>query len=359
MTIAPKSSQLAAAVLPRGSVVSCRVDGAGDALGKVGAIGDQDRLRGGIVLGLREEVRGKPVRIVVGVGDDEHFRRPGDHVDSDRAEDEPLRCGDVVAAGADDLGDGRYRCGAVGERRNRLGAADPIDFVDAGKPRGEEHQRIEDAVRRRHSHDDAQNARDLGRNGVHQHRARIGRGAARHIEPDRIDGGPAAAELDPERIGEAVVLWHLAAVECLDPIACDDESFACRRRGRPFGLVDLGARYSEPLRADVEAVETLRVFNQRRVAPGAHVLDDLSRRRLDVLRDLALQGKERREARFKSRIGGIRGGSPSSYAITWRGAYGVDQAGPRSVSSASRTSTERRIAPPPAKSRITSPEGLL
>ena len=85
-------------------------------------------------------------------------------------------------------------------------------------------------------------AGDLGRHRVHQHRGRIGRGAARHVEPDRLDRGPARAQLDAERIGEALVLRLLPAVIGLDAVARELErverlAVARLRRG-----VDLGRR---------------------------------------------------------------------------------------------------------------------
>ena len=99
------------------------------------------------MLGLGEEVGGDPVGIVVAVGDDQDLARAGDHVDADRAEHLALGGGDVGVARPDDLGDRRDRRRAVGERGDRLGAADAVDLVDAGEPGGGEHQRV-DACRR-------------------------------------------------------------------------------------------------------------------------------------------------------------------------------------------------------------------
>ena len=62
-----------------------------------------------------------------------HLRRPGDHVDADLAEHLPLGGGDVGVARPDDLVDRGDALGAVGKRRDRLGAADAIDLVDAGE----------------------------------------------------------------------------------------------------------------------------------------------------------------------------------------------------------------------------------
>ena len=97
-----------------------------------------------------------------------------------------------------------------------------IDFVYAGKTGGGEHERMM-PPRRRHHHDDTRDTRDLGRHRVHQDRRGIGRRAAGNIEADRLDRGEPPAEFDAERIGEALVLRHLAAVIGLDAVAGEFE----------------------------------------------------------------------------------------------------------------------------------------
>ena len=165
------------------------------------------------MLGLRQQIGRDPAGIAGVVGDDQHFGRAGDHVDADLAEHQPLGRGDIGVAGADDLRHRRDRRGAVGERRHRLRAADAVDLGDAAEMRRRQHQRIELAVGRRHHHHHAADARDFRRHRVHQHRGRIGGGAAGNIEPDRLDRAPAPAELDAERIGEALVLRQLPAMK--------------------------------------------------------------------------------------------------------------------------------------------------
>ena len=125
---APKSRQLCAAISPRGSDFSWRSTAASTAVAEGGVVGDQDRLRGDVVLGLRQQVGGDPVRIVAAVGDHQHLGRAGDHVDADRAEDLALGGRDIGIAGADDLGDRADRLGAIGERGDRLRAADAVDL---------------------------------------------------------------------------------------------------------------------------------------------------------------------------------------------------------------------------------------
>ena len=104
------------------------------------------------------------------VGDDQDLRWAGDHVDADPAKDPPLGRRDIGVAGSDDLVDRLDRRRSIGERRDRLCAADPIDFVDPDQPGGGENQRVEDAIRRRHRHDQPLDPGDLCRDRVHQHR---------------------------------------------------------------------------------------------------------------------------------------------------------------------------------------------
>ena len=118
------------------------VDRGGDGLAKGGIRGDQDRLRAFVVFGLAEQVERDPVGVVVAVGDHEDFRRPGDHVDADAAEDPALGGGDIGIAGAGDLVDrgdrlrcrrparqspARRRCGRPSRPRRSARPAGPAD----------------------------------------------------------------------------------------------------------------------------------------------------------------------------------------------------------------------------------------
>ena len=100
-------------------------------------------MRGFVVLGLRQQIGGDPVGISRLVGDDQDFGRPRDHVDADLAEHDTLGGGDISVAGTDDLGHRLDALRAIGERGDRLRAADAVDFIDARKLRRGEHQRIE------------------------------------------------------------------------------------------------------------------------------------------------------------------------------------------------------------------------
>lgn len=96
--------------------------------------------------------------------------------------------GHVDVAGADDLVHPRHAFGAVGQRGHGLCPADGEDTVDTGDAGGGEDDLVDLAARGRYDHDHFGHPGDLGRDRVHQHRGRVGRLAARHIEPGAIQG---------------------------------------------------------------------------------------------------------------------------------------------------------------------------
>ncbi|OWK26566.1 hypothetical protein AJ87_05735 [Rhizobium yanglingense] len=163
------------------------LDGDFHGLAEFGVIGDQDRLGTCIMFGLGQKVSGDPVRVVILVCDYQHFRRAGDHVDADRAEDLALGGGNIGVARAGDLCDRCDRLRAVGERGNSLRTADTVDLRNTGKLGRSKYGRIDLTARCRHRNDDALDACDLCRHRIHQHRARIACCAARHVEADCLD----------------------------------------------------------------------------------------------------------------------------------------------------------------------------
>ena len=258
-------------------------------------VGDQDRLRVAVVLGLGEQVRSDPLRLVGAIRDHQDLRRARDHVDADGAEDQALGGGDVGVAGAHDLVHRRDTLGAVGERGHRLCPADAVDFGDAGDLRGSHHCRVERAVRRRHRHGDARNARDPRRDRVHQHGAGIGGGAAGHVEPDRIQRAPAGAEPHACLVVVVEARRHQAGVEGLDPFGRLHKRamHGLRRSGGLRGR--LVRRKLDRVRCERDAVEARCVVEQRRIPALAHPFDDGSGLAVDVFRDAAprlLQGVE-------------------------------------------------------------------
>ncbi len=257
-----------------------------------------------IVLGLRQQVGGEPFRIVVLVGDDEHLRRAGDGVDADDAIDLPLGGGDVGIAGADDLGNSCDCFGAVGERSHGLRAADAIDLRDASHVSRRQHQRVDLSVRRRHCHGGAGHTGHSGRDGIHEHRARVAGLPARHVEPDCFDGAPARAERGAGIVRELVVARQLAAVVRLDAIPRQLE----RIQGLPLacaaGRLDLRLAHADAGLGEVEPVELPRQLDEGSIAARPHLGNDAAHGHIDVLGRLALACEERRKRARKVAITG-------------------------------------------------------
>ena len=254
------------------------------------------------MFGLRQEIGGDPVGIVVGIGHDQHFGRTGDHVDADGAEDLALGGGHPGIAGANNLGDGTNGFGAVGECSNGLSAADPVDLADTGDAGRGEHRRVERAVASRHHHDDALDARHPGRHGVHQNRTRVARGAAGHIKADGFDCCPARPQLDTQCVNIVIILGHLPLVMTGDAVM---GQLKRSNDGRVCGLIgcrDLVRGYGKPKRPRINPVEALAECVQGLVATLAHIMDDRADIGLNVDRHLTLGGEECRKPAFEIRL---------------------------------------------------------
>ena len=236
------------------------------------------------MLGLREQVRANPRRLIGAIGDHQDLGGARDHVDADGAEDQALGGGDIGVAGAHDLVHRRNRLGAVGERGDGLRPAHPIDLCDACDLGGGHHRRVERAIRRRHDHGDALHAGDARGDRVHQHGARIGSRAARHVEPDRVQRAPAGTQPDTDVVTVVEIGRHEPAVEGLDPFRRLHQRVAYRigRCGRVGG--DVCRRNPNLLRRERDAVEARGVVQQRCIAAFAYCIDDRRSLSVDVRR---------------------------------------------------------------------------
>jgi hypothetical protein len=121
------------------------LNGLGDAAAHVGVRGQEDHLRVRAVFRLRQQVGGDKVRGGAAVGDHQHFRRAGRHVDGRAVQtlaDLAFGFRDVSVARAKDFIHLRHRLGAEGEGGDGLGAADVKD----GFRRTAARQRISSAI---------------------------------------------------------------------------------------------------------------------------------------------------------------------------------------------------------------------
>ena len=138
-------------------------------VGKRGVIRDENGLRAGVVLSLREEIGCDPVGIAGPIREDQDLRRPRDHVDAHPAENQALGRRNICVSRAHDLGDRADGCRAIGERGDRLGAPHAIDFVDTGNFCCRQNKRDELSIGRRHHHRQTGDAGNLRWYGIHQH----------------------------------------------------------------------------------------------------------------------------------------------------------------------------------------------
>ena len=125
------------------------------------------------VLALREHVQRGPLHGVRGgilAEDEQQVAGSGEAVDRHLTGDQAFGLLHVEIARSDDHVDGGHRVGPVGERGDRLGAADAIDFGHAGDLCCGKYGRGDLAARCGHGEGDAADAGDAGRHGPHQHR---------------------------------------------------------------------------------------------------------------------------------------------------------------------------------------------
>jgi hypothetical protein len=190
------------------------------------------------------------------------------------AVDEALGEVDVQVAGADDLVDPGHGFRSVGQGADRLRAADRVHFVNPGdRGCGERGVRDPPVAPGRRRHRDRAHAGDGRRNGGHQDRRRVGRGAARHVNPGTADGTDQLPEhlTRPRRVHPG--LPRLFLVEGAD---------TRRRRfqdGPQFGasypcggVLDLVGRDAQPVRAG--PVPAPGILQDGGVAPPPHAIED-------------------------------------------------------------------------------------
>ena len=281
-------------------------DGALDRVGEGRVIGDQDGLGGGVVFGLAQQIGGDPGRIVGPVGQHQNFRRTRDHVDADGSEHQALGRRHIGVTGADDLVDRADRLGAVGQGAHGLGAADTVNFIDPGDGRRRQDQGVEHAVRRRHDHDQPVHARDLGRDGVHQHGRRIGCGAAGHVEARRLDRLPAIAQAQARGIREVQVFGQLLFMERPDAPGRRGQGRQRFRSALTARGVHFFGRDRHGSGGQIETVEPLGIVQNSRIAARPHVGQDGRDDVVHIGFALALGAQKVLERVFETGISGIK-----------------------------------------------------
>ncbi len=200
--------------------------------------GDQDGGAGG-VFGLGEEVGGDVVGSGGVVGDHDHFAGAGERIDVDGAVGLLLGEGDEQVSGADDFVDGGDTVAAVGEGGDGLGAAHPVDLVDAQFVTSREQVVVVGAERGGWGDDgDFFDPRDLGGDDGHQQRGRIGRGAAGDADADAAEGDVTLGQPDAGTGIDRDVGVEDRGLESRDVIADAADGIEEGRVGAAMGVVE-------------------------------------------------------------------------------------------------------------------------
>ena len=275
-------------VAPRGGRIGARGQGGQlarnlgfDGRGEIGVVGDQDGLRGRVMLGLGQQVGGDPVGPVLIVSDDDDFRRSGQGVDADDAIDPPLGSRHIGVAGADDLVHRRDGPGAVSQRGDGLSPSDPPDLGHARRLGRRQHRRLQSPGGS--DHGDAGHAGRRGRDRVHQNGGGIGRPPAGHIDPDRVQRRPTPPHLDPGLVDEAVVGRALTLVIATDPRCGEGDGVSHVHGALSRAGGDLVRRHPKARLRQLHAIEIAGVSQQGRDAFSPHRMENVADDRLHIL----------------------------------------------------------------------------
>ncbi|KPZ03989.1 Uncharacterized protein ALO94_05587 [Pseudomonas syringae pv. spinaceae] len=257
-------------------------DARGNLVEEFGVRADQNGLSIFVVLGLGEQVHGDPVRIGLAVAHHQNLGRPGNHVDADLPEHMALGRGDIDIARADDLIDLRYALSAVGQGRHSLRAPNGEHTVNAGDTGCRQHQLVDFATRRRHDHDHLGHPRHFRRNGIHQHRRRVRRLAAGHVQAGSIQRRDFLPQHRAVGLGVAPGVLLLLLVVAAHTLGGFFQCLALNRRNaRQRKLQTFAGQDQLSHRSDLQAVEFLSEFNKRCVATLTHGLDDIEHALVD------------------------------------------------------------------------------
>ena len=235
----------------------------------------KDRLSLLIVFRLGKQVHGNPVRIGFAVAHHQNFRRAGDHVDAHLAKNLALGFRHVDIAGADNLVHRRHGVRAVGQGRHRLGATHRNKPVYPGDGRRRQHHIVELAPRRRRYHDDVLHARHLGGQGIHQHRAGIGRLATGHIDPCTVQRRHLLAQQGAIGLAVRPGILFLLFVIAAHPCRCRFQRLTlfCRNP-RQGGLQLVLTHHQICGGTDLAAIKPRGVLHQCSITAFGHIPQD-------------------------------------------------------------------------------------
>ena len=163
---------------------------------------------------LAHHIRREPDRIGGLIRRNQDFTGPCNHVDINRPIEQFFGGRDIDIPRPDDLVHPGDRLGAIGERSDRLCTAEQEYPVNPRNRRCGQDIWIGGAVfARRGHHDNLPDLRNLRRDAVHQHRRRVGRRTARHIQTDPFEPPDSLSHDHAACLGIYKTLLNLVAVE--------------------------------------------------------------------------------------------------------------------------------------------------
>ena len=223
---------------------------------------------------LGQQIRGHLVRLGRVVGDHQHLARSRQGIDAHLAVHRLLGQGHVDVARSADHIHFVDAFGAVGHGGDRLGTTDAQHAADTGQMGGSQNNGIHLTIptRRRADHCVA-HAGHPGGNGIHQHRAGVGRTASRHVKTSPLHRSPAAAE--PFAVGSihADVRRPLALMEFADaPVGQLQSVLQITGQFRP-GALELLLRNLQ--RFGVEAIEPVGELTNGKITAIPDIPQDL------------------------------------------------------------------------------------
>ena len=139
------------------------------------------------MLCLGEQIHGDPLGVNRPVREDQNFRGAGDHIDAHAPENLSLCFRNKAVTGTDNFVHPGNGGRAIGQCRNSLRAAHGVHLVNTRQRRGCQHRGVDFTTGRRCDHDNALYTGDFRWNRVHQHRRRIARPTAGHINTHAIE----------------------------------------------------------------------------------------------------------------------------------------------------------------------------
>ena len=250
-------------------------------ISRIGA--NQNRLGKLIVLRLRKKIHRHPIRRRCAIGDNQNFRRPGNHVNPHRTEYVTLGVGHIGITRTDNLVDLRHRLCAISQRTYGLGAANGEYPINAGNGRSCQYQWVTLATWRWYHHDQFLHPCHLGWNGIHQYRGRIRSFTTGHIQTDTIQRCNALTQHGAVCFGVRPALDALPLVEGTDALCRRFQGITLIfRQGRKCILKFSTREFELMCIMDIEPIKLAGKFKQRGIAALTDIRKNIEDNALDA-----------------------------------------------------------------------------